>query len=73
MTQSSLKDVDEILDLLLDSPATELVRSLLKQALTQAGSLEVTTRSVSMTDPTSGQSRDVDLTVGGVREIVAAG
>src|ERR671925_171501 len=44
--------VDEILEAGLTSPAVELVRSLFKQSADQAGSVDSTTRSVWMIDPT---------------------
>ncbi|HMQ55747.1 MAG TPA: CHAT domain-containing protein [Anaerolineae bacterium] len=53
--------IDEIIDLGLASPAAELVRALLNQAATEAGTVDSATRSVRMTDPTSGQSREVPL------------
>jgi hypothetical protein len=75
--------VDDILDACfkLRGTAGKLVRSLLRQAQIEAGSLDSTTRSVKMYDPTSGQIREVDVsttTKGGVPtatrdDVVAAG
>lgn len=63
--------VDEILEFGLSSPAADLVRSLFSQAAAEAGSLDSTTRSVHMTDPTSGEVREVEVRPEG--EIVAKG
>ena len=65
--------VDEILQLLLDSPASELARGLLAQAIAEAGELTVATRSVAMRDPTTGQEREIDLTTDGNGAAVSAG
>ena len=56
----TLMVVDEILELGLKSSAAQLIRPLFHQAATKAGSLDSATRSVRMTDPTSGQTREVE-------------
>ena len=51
--------VDEVIDAGLDSPAKVLVRDLLRQAQACAGQVDSGATSVRMTDPTSGQTREV--------------
>lgn len=63
--------VDEIIELGLESSAAELVRALLGQASNEAGHVDNATRSVKMYDPTSGQTRDVGVSLSG--EVVADG
>jgi hypothetical protein len=53
--------VDDIIAAAIDSRAAELVRALLTQARLETGSLDSETRSICLTDPTSGQPRDVDV------------
>jgi hypothetical protein len=54
--------VDNLIDLGLEYAAiSDLIRALLNQAAAEAGSIDMTTRSVRMTDPTSGETREVDV------------
>jgi hypothetical protein len=56
--------VDDIISVGLSSPASDLIRALLNQARVQAGQPATPTRFVPMFDPTSGQSRNVDVDLG---------
>jgi hypothetical protein len=53
--------VDRLIETGLRSPAENLVRSLLKQSLKVTEQLERATRSVRFSDPTSGQTRNIEL------------
>jgi hypothetical protein len=57
--------INEIIELGLESPAAELVRALLGQASGKVSHVDRSTRSVTMYDPTSDQTRDVGLSFSG--------
>jgi hypothetical protein len=56
-----LMAVDDIIAAGLESAAVPLVRALLNQASDKAGHIDNITRSVHVTDPTSGQTRAVEV------------
>ena len=53
--------VDAITDVWLESPARDLVRALLQQLQIASDRLDHGTRSIDMTDPTSGHTREVTV------------
>lgn len=60
-----LEAVDDIIKECLATSAANLIRELLQKAASGSGQVDHTTRSTRVTNPTTGQARDIDITSAG--------